>query len=95
MIYTIGHEGNYLANIEKYGTIHKLGKTDDYSGGYAFKTREDARRRIDEKYPNRGFAVFGLKADWNLDTVPSDDGWWRNLIRDAEIVVMAEETAEA
>jgi hypothetical protein len=88
-IYTIGHRANYLKAIAQSdtGTIKKLGKSKDYPGGYAFLTREDAERRIQEAYANRGFAVFGLKAHWEHDTEPST-GWWHNLLRDAEIIVL-------
>lgn len=60
----------------------------DYPGGYAFLTAEDAQRRIDEAYPEQGFAVFGLLADWETDTEPAKDGWWHNLLRDAALVVL-------
>ena len=93
LIYTIGHEKNYLASIAANGPIKKLGrdgasshKPKDYPGGYAFKTIGEAQRRIDEGYPTRGFAVFGLEADWGKDTVPSKTGWWHHLINDSEIV---------
>lgn len=97
MIYTIGHRDNYLKAIAKTGTIWKLGKhepgedyPDGYPGGYAFQSIEDAQRRIDEAYPEHGFAIFGLSATWE-DTEPSKDGWWNNLLTDAEIVVLEKE----
>ena len=95
MIYTIGHEKNYLEAIEEYGSVKKLGRDmerksdafpNGYPGGYAFKSVLAANRRIEEAYPDSGFAVFGVKADWEKDTVPSDAGWWHNLINTSEIV---------
>lgn len=90
--------------IEKMGkaTMHEqrerwhqeAWKPHDYPGGYAFKTAEDAQRRIDEAYPDRGFAVFGLLADWEQDTYPNPNGgWWHNLLVDVEIVLLEKEAA--
>lgn len=102
MIYTIGHAENYRPAIAKNGIVHKVGRDgkkgpwwfriwgvrSNYPGGYAFKTMKDAQRRIDEAYPTSGFAVFGLKADWETDTVPSKKGWWHHLINDSEIILL-------
>jgi len=91
MIYTIGHAASYLEAIRQRGRIFKLGKTDQYPGGYAFETVKDAHRRIDEAYPVRGFAVFGLDVDWDRDTEPNrEGGWWHNLLIDAKIIVLQE-----
>lgn len=100
MIYTIGHEESYLRAVDE-GPIVKNGKATiqeqkekwehplgfDYPGGYAFRTYEDAKKRINEAYPNRGFCVFGLNADWETDTYSSGE-WWNNLLNDVEIVVL-------
>lgn len=101
MIYTIGNEKNYMAAIAENGVIQKTGKGDlpdcpNYPGGYAFKTAEDAQRRIDEAYPDRGFAVFGLDADWEADTYRNPEGgWWNNLLIDADIVPLQQEKVHA
>jgi hypothetical protein len=89
-IYTIGHKRSYLRAIAESdnGTIIKLGKSNNRPGGYAFLTYEDAERRIEEAYAEREYAVFGLKAHWKYDTEPSPIGWWHNLLRDAEIIVL-------
>uniref|UniRef100_A0A6M3KUP0 Uncharacterized protein n=1 Tax=viral metagenome TaxID=1070528 RepID=A0A6M3KUP0_9ZZZZ len=78
MIYTIGHEENYLSVAREYGKIIKLGKCgscerfpNGYEGGYAFRTAEEAQERIEEAYHGMGFAVFGLEADWEIDTEPA------------------------
>lgn len=101
MIYTIGHRENYLKNIERYGTIQKLGRlapgVDDrypegYPGGYAFKTLEDAQRGLIEENPSGTWAVFGIEADWDQDTAPDSDGWWHSLLKDADIIVLPETT---
>lgn len=96
MIYTIGHEQVYLEAIADSpdGMIQKMGRRgpckqfpDGYEGGYAFQSIEDAQRRIDLEYPTRDFVVFGMRANWETDTEPNrEDGWWHNLLNDAEIV---------
>lgn len=90
MIYTIGHKDSYLAAIAEHGVIEKSGRSETYPGGYAFRTAEDAQRRIDEAHVCEGLAVFGLEADWETDTVQSAEGWWHDLLRDAVIVVLDE-----
>lgn len=74
--------------------LRKLGKREPqerwpngYEGGYAFQTVEDAQRRIDEAYPESGYAVFGLDTTWE-NTYPASDGWWCLLIEDAPIIVL-------
>lgn len=86
MIYTIGHRESYLRGLEA-GQLYKTGRHDSYPGGYAFKTREDAQRRIDEAY-DESYAVFGLDADWEQDTVPSKHGWWHALVVDRPIILL-------
>lgn len=93
MIFTIGHQESYLEALKAKPVIPgkrllKIGRRKDYPGGYAFKTREDAQRRIDEEYAGKGFAIFGLEADWQTDTVPSETGWWHALINDAAIILL-------
>ena len=96
MIYTIGHKQSYLLAIANSaeGKIYKVGRRqpsadypDGYEGGYALETKEDAERLIEQNYKNQGYVVFGLQADWAKGAIPADDGWWRNLKSDAEIVV--------
>lgn len=98
MIYTIGHRVNYLKAMQEVGgSIRKLGKrgsgehTDfpmGYPGGFAFQTIEEAQRAIEEHDKLGEWGVFGLEADWEIDTEPSPDGWWHNLLRDATIIVI-------
>jgi hypothetical protein len=100
MIYTIGHKQSYLKAIANSpdGTILKSGKQvpckmnlNEYEGGCAFRSIKDAQRRINEEYPTSDYVVFGLKADWGKDTEKNQNGgWWHNLLKDSEIVVLAE-----
>lgn len=90
MIYTIGKEKSYLDSIERVGEIEKMGRNDAYRGGYAFNSYKDAQHRIDEAYLGWGFAVFGMDANWERDTVQASDGWWHNLLTDATIIVLGQ-----
>lgn len=85
MIFTIGHRETYLVNLKKPG-FKKLGRCEDYRGGYAFLTRADAQERINEAYGNEDYAIYGLVADWERDTVPAYNGWWHYLLVDSKIV---------
>lgn len=93
MIFTIGHRESYLSAFAERGRVWKLGRGSKhaqpgYVGGYAFRTADDARRRIAEARYHE-FEVFGLGAAWNRDTSPSSSGWWHHLRRDAQAYVLA------
>lgn len=99
MIYTIGHVENYLKAIANSptGKIKKVGRCEPndrfpngYEGGYAFASREDAQKRIDEAHADKGFDVFGLDADWEKDTSSVVEGWWHALINSADVIVLEE-----
>jgi hypothetical protein len=81
MIYCIGR--NYEQDMDKNPKPMKLGRQKDYCGGSVWKTAAQARlhARVSE-----GFFVYGVKARWEKDTVPSKDGPWHDLLRDAELV---------
>jgi hypothetical protein len=85
MIYTIGFSPSYNKILSTGQPVFKVGKKDDYAGGYAFLTEKDAQRRIKEAYHSY-YEVFGLKAYWGVDTYPAPDGWWHYLLFDREIV---------
>lgn len=89
MIYTVGNREHYLQGLAAPppGGFMKLGRRGGYPGGYAFLTREDAQRRIEETGETQ-WAVFGLDADWERDTVPSQNGWWHALVNDRPILAL-------
>ncbi len=92
MIYTLGHRPSYIKALRSAAAINKplkkVGRSEGYPGGYAFKTVNDAERRIAEKYVEKDYAVFVLLADWDKDTVPSEEGWWHALVNSAPIVLL-------
>jgi hypothetical protein len=83
MIYTIGREESYTRYFQEQGRPIKLGRNgrDDYPGGSVWKTEEEARENCPE-----GYAVYGLMADWEMDTEPSKEGNWHDLLINAELV---------
>jgi hypothetical protein len=91
MIFTIGRKGTYNRGIKEAerrgGNFKKIGQVinENYPGGYAFKTAEDAQRRIDEAFDN-SYGVYEVDADWDKDTAPSDVGWWSRLLITSRIV---------
>jgi hypothetical protein len=92
-VYTVGHETNYDQGLVEQGeTFEKLGRQGDYPGGFAVKTPEDARRLIKEQGREGERAVYGLAADWDTDTAPSENGWWRALVNTSRIVRKITET---
>ena len=87
MIYTIGNRPNYISSFEKTAATEgsEIFKAE---GGYAVRTMEDALHLIGERYADRDMSVFGVIADWNADTTPSDDGWWHLLNKRVPIVMV-------
>ncbi len=86
-VYTVGNEKNYDHGIVTYGKrFKKLGRQRDYPGGFAVQTPEEAERLIDERGKRGEWAVYALDASWERDTVPSENGWWRALVKSSRIV---------
>ena len=90
MLYTIGDKTAYLKAIKNSngGAIIKIGKANDYDGGYVFESIEDAQKRIDEAYSNSEYGVFGIETVIE-NTSPAKNGWWRTLNTDAKIIVIS------
>ena len=89
MLYTIGNRLNYLATFQKMAA-----ETEGYhhkgEGGHVVQSIEEARRlRREEIDPEKDMAVFGVHAEWEIDTHPVDEGWWHLLKRSSPIVMLA------
>jgi len=92
--YTVGCRASYFTALRE-GPVKKLGARpksrqypDGYPGGYAVHAVEDGEQLLREFGKEGEWAVFGLKADWETDTEPAEDGWWHNLLVDSYIVVL-------
>lgn len=82
MIYTVGHKASYDRYLREQGPqCYKRGPRGDYPGGSVWRTVEEAEHHAPE-----GYAVYGVIADWELDTTPSSRGDWHDLLHDARIV---------
>ena len=81
MIYTIGHEESYTRYFHEQGRPLKLGRKEDCPGGSVWKTEEEARKHCLD-----GYQVYGVMADWEADTEPSQEGDWHDLLINAELV---------
>lgn len=100
--FTIGHRESYLKALEegrKSGDpAKKLGKSEDYEGGYAFKNNNDAWSYIKSGYieedfrasgraiDRNDFSVFVIKADWDKDTYHIEGRKHNNLNKDCQIL---------
>jgi hypothetical protein len=87
VIFTIGRKLAYEAALnDPTAKPMKAGKSEDYEGGWVWKTPEGAR-----KHCPPGFIVYGVKADWKKDTELGPDGKHQVLKRDAEFVRLPDE----
>jgi len=85
LVYCIGHKESYDLGLSQ-GPMKKRGRGDRYSGGYVWRTREEAQGVADD-WP--GYAVYGVRARWGVDTVaPEGIGDHHHLLIDAEIVAL-------
>lgn len=103
MIYCVGDTKNYLSYLERAKItgepFQKKGKDASYinadfpygyPGGSVWENRVQA-----QKHCGQGQSVFGVIAQWNIHTRPSDDGNWHDLLVNAEIISLPEETLVA
>ncbi|MCK5617714.1 hypothetical protein KAR91_88435 [Candidatus Pacearchaeota archaeon] len=95
MIYTLGNTDIYLKRhregVKTNTPMVKIGRHADYVGGSVWKTQEEVQAWIDTHQPRlKGYAVFGVIADWNLETAPPAKLQmpWRDLLVDSEIVLL-------
>ena len=94
--FTVGYAKSYDEALSK-GTPEKLGRRDDYDGGWIWRTPEEARTFLTtatfaETFRNRDPAEFSvyrleLPTGWEIDVseAPHSDGVHR-LLNDARII---------
>lgn len=87
MVYTVGPKKIYHAQLEVWGSVKKMGRNDNYLGGCVFQTIENAHCFIAKFFGGdfEKYEVFGIAADWETDTTPSEDDWWNYLLVGSEI----------
>lgn len=92
-----------LAAMARHGKpLLKAGRGEidgrQHEGGSVWETRAEVQAYIDgsevdpERMTLRGYAVYGVEADWKRDTVKAPgDVPWRSLKRDAIVVALESE----
>jgi hypothetical protein len=81
MIYTVGWRESYQAGFRSGEPFRKKGRAGDFPGGSVWRTRAEAAA-----HAGPGYSVYGVRADWETETAPSDGGPWHDLLVDAELV---------
>lgn len=91
MIYTVGLKADYDFGLHdsqfRRVDFVKQGPHGTYAGGIVFKTVEDGISFLAETGNLGTYAVYGVEADWNNDTVPDKSPMkpYHRLQRDAKI----------
>lgn len=80
MFYTLGHKESYEQYFREQSAPFKMGRKDEYPGGSVWLTKEEA-----EKHCPSDYAVYGVLADWDNDTILTEDGDWHDLLIDAPL----------
>lgn len=97
LAYTVGHTSSYDQYLIESSKPMKLGKRDDYPGGWIWHTVEEARaflerNDLEELYQDmdrRKFSVYELElpTSWEIDvTRDPDQHGVHHLIPDAQIL---------
>ena len=77
LLYTVGNSEQYFSYIEEDPDAAKG------VGGSVWKTIAEAAAHL-----NPQLSIFGVYADWGVDTEPDEDGDWHRLLVDAPLVVL-------
>lgn len=81
MIFTIGYTENYERYFIEQPKPRKLGRTADYPGGSVWRTFEEAKLNCPD-----GYSVYGVLANWETDTEPSNEGEWHDLLITSDLI---------
>lgn len=90
MIYCQGYKISYDKSFLEPKENKKIGRMPDfiseeypngYPGGSVWQTEAEARACCPAEYD-----VYGVMADWEKDTVPSNDGDYHDLLVDSVLV---------
>lgn len=91
VVFTVGDEQQYDRLLQDDNLV-KMGIRDDYPGGFACQSAEDALRLIDEQGKTGVWAVYELQASWKRETKPSLNGWWHALVNNSEVLRKCDST---
>lgn len=96
MIFTLGRTRNYEQFFRDQVCPRKKGRDDSdptgpYDGGSVWRTLGEAQGECPP-----GFSVYGVAAEWDVDTETSRNGDpWHDLLRDSELVRLPDRMAES
>jgi len=77
MLFTMGHRPAYEGIFGEDSVPTKLGRTDDYGGGIAFGSIDEARAYILAHHANDDYEVYGLDCDWHNAYWSEEDQFFR------------------
>lgn len=93
--YTVGHTSSYDQGLQEEPELKKTGRSEEYEGGWIWKTSEEARAFLSTELfrkvmPNRNpteFSVYSLALPngWDTDAMPGYDGV-HLLLHNAKII---------
>jgi hypothetical protein len=87
--YTIGNRIGYDRDLASLPVVTKIGRDEDYPGGWVWRTAAEAQQFIDATDLSFPAKVYGLVLPngWEQDVSaePGDDGV-HNLLNDARII---------
>jgi hypothetical protein len=95
VIYTLGHKPSYVRGFKEAEIngvpLMKLGRTATYQGGSVWQLRGEVEAHIAANQPRlENYAVYGVEAEWGVDTAPSPHGPWHDLLKNAPLVELWE-----
>lgn len=99
--FTLGSTKSYNSALETNSEVKKSGKSDNYDGGWIWKSQKEALKflysddfsKVDwgdgnSRDPNN-FSVYGVIInDWEQDTYLSNKDRQRHLLIDAKIIML-------
>ena len=96
IVYTIGSTKSYQQAFEKEPFVYKIGRSNNYLGGWIWKSYEEAQQFINSDNFNNinwgddlsrkpeNFSVYGVTINnWEIDIYYSDEDHLYHLIDDA------------
>ena len=87
--YTIGNVRSYDKDLVEKENLYKVGRSEDYPGGWVWKTIEEVQQFIKKTVLNFQVGIYEIELpnDWATDVSqePGKDGVY-NLLNDALIV---------
>ena len=95
MLYTIGKKSLYDAYIRDDPRPQKRGRRSELNinneeGGSVWKDYESAKdaAKISSQISGDEFVVYGVEADWDLDTASIEGARFRELLVDSDLFVL-------